>query len=124
MVAYNEDLRWQALAKEIEETSGREFSPDDIKRIEFCYEEVGKLGFSMSITFLPDWHFKNAWKERDRTPTQEELEQLGSGKYSYQLLGGIYEERGNHPCPLLDSPQLAAATALFNVCHLRAAGKL
>ena len=124
MVAINDDDRWIHLAEEIEGTSGQKYNPDDLKSIDFCYKEVGRYGFSMSVTFLPDWHFKEEWKKHGVKATKEKVKELGAGKYSYQLLGGIYEERGDHPCPLAETPEMAAAAALFNVCRLRAEGKL
>ena len=116
--------KWISLSREIEETSGKSYRPEDLANIEFCYQEVGRLGFSMSITFLPDWYFKEEWKKHGREPSEVKVLELGPGKYSYQLLGGPYEDRGNHPCPLLDTPQDAASTALFNICRLKAEGKI
>ena len=124
MGALNDDEKWEGLSAEIEECSGKRYDPEDLKNIEFCYKEVGRLGFSMSVTFLPDWHFKEEWAEHGVEPTKEKLKALGDGKYSYQLLGGIYKDRGDHPCPLMDTPELAAATALFNVARLKAHGRI
>ena len=124
MVKRNEDEDWKVLANDIKECSGKGYDWNDIKNPEFCYKELARLGFSLSVTFLPTWHFEDHRKKAGVPLTDEEREKLGDGKWSYQLEGGKYKDRGNHACPLTNSLEQAASIELYNVCRLQYEGKL
>jgi len=115
------NTNWAELAREIEKVSGYHYGPKALASVDFCCRELGRLGFSMRIRYYPKWEWE--W-EQERAgnglppPTKEEAEKWGEGKYCYQLKGGPIEEPGAHSSPLVNTPEEAAATALFNVCRL------
>lgn len=119
-----DDQKARALSAEIESYSGTAYDPKDLQDFEWCFKEIGRLGFSVSVTFLPFSYFEDAWKQHEVRPSPKQIDQAKNGLFSYQLKGGRYAERGKHDCPLLTTATECVATALFNIHRLRSMGKL
>ena len=119
-----DDQKARALSAEIASYSGTVYDPKDLQDFEWCFKEIGRLGFSISVTFLPFSYFQAAWKENGVTPEPEQVERTRAGLFSYQLKGGRYKSRGDHDCPLFSRAGECLSTALFNVHRLKSMGRL
>lgn len=97
------------------------YTSEQVKDADFVHREIGRLGFSMSITYSPI-DMVNASRVRSGKPalTAEEHQAVGDGGFTFQLLGGPIQRRGEHASPVCPNMNEMLATALFNVlniCH-------
>jgi hypothetical protein len=103
--------KWRALSQEFRQF-GITYQPAKLADPDWCVKELARLGYSISVTYVTRaWAFSQFGRDPDYPNGID-------GMYTYQLWGPRYQNRGAHPCPLVDTIDGATAVALFNVCRL------
>ncbi len=91
------DIKWASMIEDLTKFLSKKVVLDDVKSIDWCYREVARLGYRMSVTFMPIQEMRKMRMEGIGVPfTEEEEKRFGDGKYSYQLSGEGYESHGRH----------------------------
>lgn len=95
------------------------YTLEKLKDADFVYREIGRLGFSMSITYSPvDMVNASRLRTGKKALAPDERKAIGEGGFTFQLLGGPITTRGEHASPVCPNMSEMLATALFNVLNI------
>jgi hypothetical protein len=121
----NEGLNWDIAAGELTDM-GLVCTADQLQDPEWCYRELGKMGYSLRITYETDEHYlakvraigKMSLDHPVVQQTVAQIKEAGGGYFTYQLEGREYQTRGTHNTFMLESLPQCAAIALTNMVRL------
>jgi hypothetical protein len=116
---------WTAFVEGLNAEFGVSYTAEQIADPDWCFKEIGRLGYSCQITLITPEIIRQRWEthkidpsDKERREYLEEIERNG-GFYTYQLQGHQYKERGSHQSPMSLNLQDSAAVALYNVLKVR-----
>jgi hypothetical protein len=104
-------MDWQVLAKEINQF-GNNYTVEQLQDPDWCIKEIARKGYAINITYITREYAKSLFGRYPDYPPEV------NGLYRYGLWGPRYTKIGDHSSPVTDNLADAAATALFNLCHL------